>query len=350
MATFRKLLMRFYCMTALKHWRKVNHQMKLGERFVAAVARAFYSKAFRRWNTQRLFWKASQFMLRIAGKNLRLLFTAWYNYLLWARGENGRLGLHANKALMKRCINKWRLEAKYRKILMNAFSKVFARKVVKAFNHWRTVAYQGRWAGTAVQWAFVHAYMRWAAQKWWQIVLNRRILRRGLHLFFRGSAIGMLTWGFSNLRLKPKKQKLPPRKIGFCTCVYKLCHGGHCTCSFDLHFSKRMANFSTVMTSSDDIHLKQQHYSRSFERDYDRAGLSKSIDVGASLASTALNVSLNSLRESGGTVRYDMNGRRVREKVIKPLSETERENAAKTRTRPMTGPGKSKKLSKTVFR
>jgi hypothetical protein len=156
---------------------------------------------------------------------------------------------------------------------VKAIQRIKSRMMAPAFDTWRHIAdwlaFEEKFWGTAVERAAKRAYMRWAGKRWHEKTVARRALRRIMAAVFKKSEVGMLMHGFSKLRTKPslkKRGEWKPRKLGFCTCVYQLTHGGHCTCSFELHFHKRMQNFGNVMQSSDDIFGEQLRKSQTFEK------------------------------------------------------------------------------------
>ena len=201
-----------------------------------------------------------------------------------------------------------------RKIFVKAMKRMKMMQMAPAFDRWRQIsdwlAFEQKFWGTAVERAVKKAYLRWAGKRWLTYTLKRRVLRATMMKVLKKSQMGKLLWGWGRLRGKKegkRRGEWKPRKLGFCTCVYALTHGGHCTCSFELHFYKRIQNFENVMSSSEGIRGDFVKQSRTFELDYEK-GLDETV-VGESLK---LEGSL--LAE---TVKYDLNGRRVREEKVR---------------------------------
>ncbi|GMI02804.1 hypothetical protein TrRE_jg11387 [Triparma retinervis] len=310
-ARFRKIISRFFCSQSLKHWVEVTRLLRLADKFCGAIFRAFYRKAFSKMNANRLATKAAQIMNLRSGNSKKVLFHAWRMYMGVEMLEKKRCDQFANYQLKKKCIKRWRYEVKIKHVFMKAVGRIKVSKIAPAFDRWRMMsdwmAFTEKFWGTAVERAVKKSYLRMAGKRWWNKVLVRRKLRKTLSRVFRSGEIGMLSWGFERLRI-PKREKVKkawkPRKLGHCNCVYALMHGGHCKCSWELHFNKRMKNFNVLAESADDILQKARKIGRTFEEDYDQG----------------LHVEdRESLRESwggngsmGATAQWDQNGRRIR--------------------------------------
>jgi hypothetical protein len=310
-ARFRKIISRFFCSQSLKHWVEVTRLLRLADKFCGAIFRAFYRKAFSKMNANRLASKAAQIMNLRSGNSKKVLFHAWRMYMGVEMLEKKRCDQFANYQLKKKCIKRWRYEVKIKHVFMKAVGRIKVSKIAPAFDRWRMMsdwmAFTEKFWGTAVERAVKKSYLRMAGKRWWNKVLVRRKLRKTLSRVFRSGEIGMLSWGLERLRI-PKREKVKkawkPRKLGHCNCVYALMHGGHCKCSWELHFNKRMKNFNVLAESADDILQKARKIGRTFEEDYDQG----------------LHVEdRESLRESwggngsmGATAQWDQNGRRIR--------------------------------------
>ena len=192
-----------------------------------------------------------------------------------------------------------------------------------AFDRWRMIsdwiAFTEKFWGTAVERAVKKSYMRWACARWHDKVLDRCHKRAVLKRLFKRSEVrgvcfgegrqfhnhfnfntppclcllrcrqaGLLTWGFNKLKPAKTRKEWKPRKLGVCTCVYALCHGGHCTCSWELHFTKRMKNFDSLAESADTLLYSQRVAGRKFETSYED-GLATSASTTAILGNSSTN-------------------------------------------------------------
>ncbi|GMH89503.1 hypothetical protein TrVE_jg5675 [Triparma verrucosa] len=313
-AKFRKIMVKFFTAQRFKHWREVARLLTLGNLFVGSILRSFYKKGFNKMNAHRIASKALQIMQLRYGNTKKLVFTAWKAYLTLEARENDRCDLHAKLTLLKRVFKKWVYEVKIRMIFVKATRRIRASQIAPAFDKWRMmsdwIAFTEKFWGTAVERAVKKSYMRWAARRWWEKCMLRRKLKRVLKRLFKHSEIGLLTWGFNKMRPVKKRPEWKPRKLGFCSCVYALCHGGHCKCSWDLHFTKRLKNFESLAESADTLLLTQRRAGRKFEVDYDQ-GLGESHDSNATTV-VGLSSSLAFDASTGTVGNYDLNGRRIK--------------------------------------
>ena len=350
--TFRRVMLRFYCHHSFKHWAKASREVGQGLKFVRAFTRFVYARSFSRLNAHRLASKVLQIMNLRFGNSQRACFQVWLTFSASSLLTRDRSFGAATRRNAARLLARWRANARAERLFKRCIMRVAAVKEARAFAAWRAAAdwltFVKRFKGTAVERAVHRAYYRWCCKTWLDYTLKRRKMRKGLNLLFKSGRTGLLTKGFNCWvnRFRPTPSKKKPlqrtqRKIGFCTCIYALCHGGHCTCSFEVHFKKRIENFGTVLKSSDDILLRQSGLNRRFERDYE-TGLRVSLDAGTkkgeendllwrSVASsstsnsgsfansrerTSLMDNLKFVKEGAATVEYDLNGRKIVKKNI----------------------------------
>lgn len=175
------------------------------------------------------------------------------------------------------------------------------------------IAFTSKFWGTAVERAVKRSYLRWACSRWHSKVLSRRHRRAVLRRLFGRSAAGLLTWAWSKLKLKPSAatRGRKPRRLGLCRCVYALCHGGHCTCSWELHFAKRLKNFGSLAESADTLLYSQRSAGRAFEVSYDEGLGVEATEPPKTLRSSGDGF-MRSRDMSTVVPEYDLNGRRVR--------------------------------------
>ncbi|GMI17909.1 hypothetical protein TrLO_g2883 [Triparma laevis f. longispina] len=321
---FRRVMTKFFTAQRFKQWRETARLITMGDLFVGSILRSFYKKGFMKLNAHRIACKALQIMQLRSGNTMKINFTAWKAYLTLEERENARCDLHAKVNLMKRVFKKWVYEVKIRMIFVKAMRRIQASQIAPGFDRWRMVsdwiAFEQKFWGTAVERAVKKSYMRWAARTWWEKCVFRRKLKKVLKGLFKSSEVGLMTWGFGKLRPIKKRPEWKPKKLGFCKCVYALTHGGHCTCSWDLHFTKRLKNFNSLAESADTLLVSQRNAGRKFEVDYDE-GLAASYDSNATTVVGLSNPNFlsSSFNASTGTVgQYDLNGRRIRRKKKGP--------------------------------
>jgi len=313
---FRKIISKFFCAQSFKHWIEVARLLRLADKFCGAIFKAFYRKGFGKMNAHRLASKAAQIMNLRQGNSKKSIMHAWKLYMGVEMGEKRRCDNFAAYQLKKRCVRKWRYEVKIKHIYHKAIGRIRVSKIAPAFDRWRMmsdwIAFTEKFWGTAVERAVKKSYLRMAGKRWWEKVLVRRKLKRTLSRVFKSGEVGMLTWGFERLRI-PKKEKVQkawkPRKLGHCNCVYALMHGGHCKCSWELHFNKRMKNFVVLAESADDILQGQRKIGRTFEQEYD--------EVLRVSAEEAHRESVKEMWPGYGSLgktqpQWDENGRRIR--------------------------------------
>ena len=93
--------------------------------------------------------------------------------------------------------------------------------------------------------------------------------------------------------------------------MYALCHGGHCSCSWELHFTKRLKNFGSLAESADTLLYLQRSAGRAFEASYDEGLCAEVGEVKKTLRSSGDGY-MRSGDMSTVVPEYDLNGRRVR--------------------------------------
>jgi len=325
---FRRIISRFFCGQSLKHWMEVTRLLRLADRFCSAIFKAFYRKGFGKLNAHRLACKTLQIMNMRHGNSKKVIFDTWKLYMGVELREKNKCDNFADYQLKKRCVKKWRYEIKIRRTFLKAVRRIRVSKIAPSFDRWRMmsdwIAFTEKFWGTAVERAVKKSYLRMAGRRWWEKILVRRKLRRILGRVFKSGEIGMLSWGFEKLRI-PKREKVSkawkPRKLGHCNCVYALMHGGHCKCSWELHFNKRMKNFSVLADSADNILDGQRTIGRTFEVEYEE-GLVSSIEGTVRGSATRLSESMRKSWSGIGSMgetaaRWDQNGRRTRRDIGK---------------------------------
>ena len=336
---FRRIMLRFFCGLALKDWAAVTAFLRKGELFVGKILKTVYGQSFRKWNAHRLGSKAAQLMQLCAGNHLRVMFRSWKKYNDMRHDQNALAGIFGEKQLMKRCMKRWVFRMGVGKLFARCAVRLRFRAQATYFDYWR---YMTEWLkfvesywGTAVERATKHAYMRWAGKRWLDNVNRRKMLRLLLLKVLKSAEKGLLSWAFYKLKFGAeggqvkRRPKRGPRKPGFCRCVYALCHGGHCECSWEVHFLKRIKNFDGLATSTEKQAYKRDRLASVFEKDY-AAGLCSEVNAsydGGGLGNNRGNTheSIDSGRRAGAgfgasPARWDENGRRIRSTPAKRIT------------------------------
>ncbi len=341
-STFRSIMYRFYVSTSWSHWKKLDKQMRCAQLFIGKITKAVYRSAYSRLNSFRLAAKAAQILNLVAGNVKKVMFSAWQSYMILEARERARCSNHFGLNLRKRCFKKWIYEVKIRRIFTRAATRLLHLKLAPGFDRWRYmsdwIGFERQFSGTVVESAVKHAYLRWSCRRWLGNIMKLRKTRAIINRILKRTTLGMLALGFNRLRLKPKERReWRPRKLGFCHCVWELSHGGHCSCSFELHFAKRMKNLERTFGSSEGLLNEQINISRDFEKDYEE-GLRGSLETsrgsgwGGSGRISKETTSDRMVRSLGSSMRsllkekkggYDLNGRRVSRKKVRSYRDLE---------------------------
>jgi hypothetical protein len=347
---FRTIITTHYCKMSLMHWSKITHNLKLAESVGYRLTRSFYRKGWLKFKSNWLHSKALRIMQLVSGNTQKLFYKLWCDYVNDNKKKWIKCGDHFNANNVRRCYKRWLHVIRVVKVFNSALYRIENSLLYKGFSTWRYnadwIAFSLKFAGTAVERCVKKAYLRWCCSRWYAKTVKRRWLRSVVMRVLVRTKLGLLLVGFDGLRIKNKKKKSKgwePRSLGFCTCVYSLRHGGHCRCSFELHFHKRLLNFGNALTISQDILEEQFSTEEVFEKDYNsglrasvgvEGGLRKSYDRsdGSDNGSTKLvdvsdvdisvdefvdTVNINAVRQERRErekITYDMNGRRVVDK------------------------------------